>query len=72
MCNCIEEVNQKLKESGRNTMLDIPITFSAVGIDSVRRISILTCKMDNKKREKPLRLFGSFCPFCGEEKGVSP
>ena len=66
MCNCISEVEEKLKETGRNTKLDIPITFSLTGKLSADRVNVATCKRDEKKREKPLRLFAAFCPFCGE------
>ena len=66
MCNCISEVEEQLKATGRNTMLDIPITFSLTGSLSGGKVTISTCKRDEKKREKPLRLFASFCPFCGE------
>jgi hypothetical protein len=65
MCNCIEEVEKKLSESGRNTKLDIPITFSATHKMSANRVTISTCKRDEKKREKPLRMFAAHCPFCG-------
>ena len=66
MCNCISEVEAKLKETGRNTKLDIPVTFSLTGKLSADRVNVATCKRDDKKREKPLRLFAAFCPFCGE------
>lgn len=66
-CNCIDEVNKKMAESGRNTMLDIPITFSTTG-GGVKndKVTITTCKRDDKKREKALRLFPAYCPFCGK------
>lgn len=67
MCNCISEINQQLKESGKNTMLDIPIVFSMSGGLSGDKVTISTCKREDKKREKPLRLFAMFCPFCGEK-----
>lgn len=80
MCNCISEVEAKLKETGRNTKLDIPITFSLTGKLSADRVNVATCKRDDKKREKPLRLFAAYCPFCGEayesgeavEQGLHP
>lgn len=65
MCNCISEVDEKLVASGRNTKLDIPITFSLTGKLSATKVTISTCKRDNAKREKPLRLYPAFCPFCG-------
>jgi hypothetical protein len=65
MCNCIEEVQKKLLETGRNTMLDIPMSLSPSHDLSANRVTISTCKRDEKKREKPLRMFASYCPFCG-------
>ena len=66
MCNCIEEVDAQLLASGRNTKLDIPITFSLTGrLDSQKKVTISTCKRDDAKREKALRVFASYCPFCG-------
>jgi hypothetical protein len=65
MCNCIEKVEKKLLESGTNTKLDIPITLSANHDLSANRVTISTCKRDEKKREKPTRMFASYCPFCG-------
>lgn len=65
MCNCISEVEANLEKSSRNTKLDIPITFSLTGYLHSDKVTISTCKRDEKKREKPLRLFAAFCPFCG-------
>lgn len=65
MCNCISEVEAKLEETGRNTKLDIPITFSLTGSLHGDKVTVSTCKRDEKKREKPLRLFAAYCPFCG-------
>ena len=64
MCNCIDEVQKKLLESGSNTMLDIPMSFSPSGI-TANRVTISTCKREDKKRGKPKRVFGAYCPFCG-------
>ncbi len=66
MCDCISQVQAKLEETGKNTKLDIPITFSLTGKLGADRVTVATCKRDNKKREKPLPVFASYCPFCGE------
>jgi len=67
MCTCIDDAEKQLLESGRNTKLDIPITFSLTGKGlSANRVTVSTCKRDDKKREKPLRMFAAFCPFCGQ------
>jgi hypothetical protein len=67
MCNCIIEMQKALEESNKNTMLDIPITFSSNGQLKANRVMISTCKRDNSKREKPIKLLPSYCPFCGEK-----
>ncbi len=59
MCNCIERVNTELKEF--NMSLDIPFTLS-----KIRRCCIEAEKI-NPKGKKKVRVFASFCPFCGED-----
>ena len=67
MCNCIAEIQEALEKSGKNTMLDIPISFDPrTGVMHANKVTIAVCKRDNSKREKPIRLFPSHCPFCGE------
>lgn len=67
MCDCIERIQNQLKESGRNTQLDIPITFSHDTMDlNADRVQIATRKLDRNKSEKPLPMIPSFCPFCGK------
>jgi spore coat polysaccharide biosynthesis protein SpsF (cytidylyltransferase family) len=67
MCNCIADMQKALEESGKNTMLDIPIVIDRkTGAMKADKVMIATCKRDNNKREKPIKLFPSHCPFCGE------
>ena len=66
MCNCIEEVNEKIKATGRNTQLDIPFVWDKTGRVSEGRVAIKTRKLDDSKREKPLPILPTYCPFCGE------
>ena len=63
MCNCIDDLNERLKALNKNTMLDIPITWSP----EARRVAIMTCKIDDKVRQKPIPVLPTYCPFCGEE-----
>ncbi len=60
MCNCIDIVNEKLKE--KNTK--IGITFSLFG--GPIRVGLLTVKLDRKARQKPVTMLPTFFPFCGE------
>lgn len=55
-CECIETVNAEL--APRNTKIVIPMF-------GPQRPFVETCKLDDKKRGKPVGLFASFCPFCG-------
>jgi len=66
ICNCIVEVNKHLEEMGKNTQLDIPITWNGAGKVQADRISIMTRKADDTKREKPIEIIPAYCPFCGE------
>jgi hypothetical protein len=66
MCNCIKEINAKLVEAGKNTRLDIPITWSFIDQLDASWVAIKTCKLDDSKREKPVTLLPAYCPFCGE------
>jgi hypothetical protein len=68
MCDCIEKVNEALKKSDRNTILDIPLGINfSTGQFSDPRIMIATCKEDPKIRKGPIKVQPSFCPFCGKE-----
>ena len=75
MCNCIEETNKSLKEEHAewNTMLNIPISFNYhTGQMHTLKVIISTMKLDDKKRQKPITLFASYCPFCGEKYDSEP
>lgn len=66
MCNCIIEAEKALKDT--NTILDVPILFNQKsGQLSANRLTIATAKRNPKKREKPSRIFASYCPFCGKK-----
>lgn len=67
MCNCIDMSVKALEEKKINTSLVIPITFRTDGKVSADRLTVGTEKRDFSKREKPVTIFASFCPFCGEK-----
>lgn len=70
-CNCIQEIDAQLEKLSKNTVLDIPVSILPITHNlSVTRVSISTCKRDSKKRGKPVTVFASYCPFCGEEYKV--
>jgi hypothetical protein len=68
MCECIETINEKLKEGDTNTALDIPMMLS-LSENTVRadRVSIKTRKINSKSRKKAQTVMGSYCPFCGNK-----
>jgi hypothetical protein len=66
MCDCIEKLNEQLKE--RNTRIVMPISFSSKGLSTLLGPIIATEKADPTNRKKPVKLMASYCPFCGEKK----
>lgn len=67
MCNCIQEIDEKLKQMSpdNNTKLDIPFTWSSNGISKIDRVRIMTRKRDDKVKKKPVSIQPAYCPFCG-------
>jgi phage terminase large subunit GpA-like protein len=65
MCDCIKQVNEKMKEY--NTQLDLPFFLNG----STPRVQISTEKIESKVRKGPYHLFSEFCPFCGEQYGAA-
>jgi hypothetical protein len=58
MCDCIKSTNEYLAQ--HNTKITIPWL-------GTQRPFVQTEKIDGKKRNKPMMLFASYCPFCGEK-----
>ncbi|WP_439392580.1 hypothetical protein ACRQ5Q_24470 [Bradyrhizobium sp. PMVTL-01] len=54
----MKEVNEKLAE--HNTKIELPLIGR-------QQPFVSTIKLDDKKRGKPILVFASFCPFCGEK-----
>ena len=69
MCECIAQMNEGLME--HNTKLEIPIVTrtseAAYNLSASTRVVIATEKIESRKRTGPVKLFASFCPFCGEK-----
>ena len=66
MCDCIDLVNAQLVD--RNTKLEIPILLSAsmTSMQPSPAVVVSTVKRDEHAKTKPVKLFATFCPFCGE------
>lgn len=60
MCDCIHEMNRKLKEQfpESNTQLLYNLFGPPMAV-------IGTCKADDKVRKKPVIVMAKYCPFCG-------
>ena len=62
MCDCIKNVDEKLAE--RNTRLTQALVF---GNRSAPTIMLQTEVIEKKRGAKPVGMFLSYCPFCGEK-----
>ena len=65
-CRCIDKTNKALENAGYNSRVEEP--FLLVFRDSPkqpRRCLIRTENVDSKMRSAPVKLFATFCPFCG-------
>lgn len=57
MCNCIADTDAYLAQ--HNTKIHVPWVGPQIPF-------VETIKLDEKKRGKPVKMFASHCPFCGE------
>ena len=63
MCDCIEKLNKQMAESNYNAVVS-----QAIGIHGIiPNAIVLTEKLDKDVKRKPLSMFATFCPFCGEQ-----
>lgn len=61
-CQCVEIVNEKLKD--RNTRLFQAFTLGAAGVGD--RLMLVTEQIEKGRgKEKPVGMFLTYCPFCG-------
>lgn len=58
MCDCITKENIELGK--RNSQVLIPAW-------GPQRMMVKTVKVDVMRHRKPMELFASFCPLCGEK-----
>lgn len=61
MCDCITQIDEKLKEY--NTGIDASISLKE---DIPVKAKVATYKLDSKKRGNAMSLVATFCPFCGQ------
>ena len=69
MCDCIARTNARLKEKGINSKVVSPFILKKdlSAFESVKKCLVVTEKADDLKREKPINLLATHCPFCGEK-----
>jgi hypothetical protein len=68
MCDCIKLTNESLKNDHPelNTRVYVPVMMNMkTGLHTEPKAVILTEKLDDKVRKKPVKLFATYCPFCG-------
>lgn len=56
---CVQEMNDLLRSN--NTRL-----VQTISVTSRELIQVATEKADTKVRKKPVLVFASYCPFCGQ------
>jgi hypothetical protein len=62
MCDCIKTTNAHLLQ--HNTRIMLPMLGPQLPF-------VETMKVDSKKRGLPVKMFASYCPFCGEKLNAS-
>ena len=69
MCNCISEINKKIKEQTKDDMAFIETVFLIKTLSEVPKISFRynARKKDGTKSKKKTEqsIIPTFCPFCG-------
>ena len=66
MCDCIELMDEQLLP--HNTILNITMTLSNAPV----RVRVETLKLNKSKRNGPVSLTATYCPFCGVKYGEAP
>ena len=63
MCNCMQSVNEKLKEHNSKLLISFCISRDLGKMDALPIIS--TGKIQTKIRGNAMTVIPTFCPFCG-------
>lgn len=71
MCECIKQINDNFKSSknivAQNTKIGHVHRFELTENNNTESVMIVTEKINPQLRIKPITLFASYCPFCGEK-----
>jgi hypothetical protein len=66
VCNCIDKVDEMLRESGQTLVFSQPIDAKTL-TPRARRVVVRTELLERRRRRKSdPQLAASYCPFCGE------
>lgn len=71
MCDCIQEINNKLAEAGLKQKVKHYFALSKPGMTIGSRIGV-ECERTDGSRKKLTAIFASFCPFCGFKINEAP
>jgi hypothetical protein len=66
MCNCIRDINTKLKEGVVCLSATMPLTENGISRALIPLIRLDKWIIENR-RNKPKDMIASFCPWCGEK-----
>lgn len=79
MCNCIEEIKQNIKEQKIDGKQITSVSFNNQGLTIIRKdennhctarsYEVFDCIVEGRKSTVQMKVFQSFCPFCGEKIG---
>ena len=69
-CNCLEDFDTKLKE--RNTRLGVTLCIPRDSGPATVRPTIVTEKVEPRKKGRAVTVLPTFCPFCGERYEPAP
>jgi hypothetical protein len=67
MCDCIDQLNERLEGYNTQVWLPLAIEFSTGNLSVPKRVHIVVEKIDDMKRKGPMPVQAAYCPFCGEE-----
>lgn len=72
MCNCIEKINEKLREDSDDEFASLNTNMGIKG-NKLQETIAITYQCRTKKKDgtmsdkkKTFTISGAFCPFCGE------